>query len=149
MSTPINQINQSRYSHGGKKRGESKNVRTLEAVREEDTQRGNPPACSCLLNAENIQCGDSTIVWARYGYSSIPVVPKETTHATAKATSRSLARMAGASAVIAVTPHMLVPAAINAPILVGAKEASEFKASRGRRDASERRRERERYRLCW
>ena len=53
----------------------------------------------------------------------MPKVPNATTFATATAVSRGDALIAGLNAVIAVTPHIEVPAAIRAPIFCGIPSA--------------------------
>ena len=54
-----------------------------------------------------------------YGYASMPTVPNATVFATATATSLFSASMAGARAVMAVTPQILVPAVRSKDILRG------------------------------
>lgn len=54
-----------------------------------------------------------------YGYAIIPIVPNATVLATATATSRFSASIAGARAVMAVTPQMDVPAVRRRDILRG------------------------------
>ena len=61
----------------------------------------------------------SKIVCAKYGYVIKPKVPNATTFATAYETSCGFALIAGATAVIAVTPHIEVPAAIKDDIRGG------------------------------